>query len=33
LRSHLDGLVRRTTEGDEQLGELLEFGGVHKKRG
>ena len=31
LRSHLDGFVRRTTEGYEQLRELFEFDGVHKK--
>jgi hypothetical protein len=33
LCGHLGGFVCRTTERDEQLRELLEFGGVHKKRG
>ena len=33
LRGHLDGFVRRTTESDEQVRKLLEFGCVHKKRG
>ena len=33
LRGHLDGFASRTTEGYEQLRELLEFDGVHKKRG
>ena len=33
LRGHLAGFVRRTTERDEQLRELFEFDGVHKKRG
>lgn len=32
LCGHLDGFVRRTTERDEQLRELLEFGFGHSNK-
>ena len=32
LRGHLDGFIGRTTERDEQLRELLEFGFSHSNQ-